>query len=261
MTSILEMVAIGLIPGFILLDLLYRHRRYDTTRFWRLRALAVTVFTFFLAIAIALFWGDLLANHSLFDASGMGIVGGAALGVFVYEFIHYWYHRAAHQSDFLWRLAHQMHHSAESLDAFGAYYLHPVDTFFFTTWSALVFFPLLGLQPEAGALGAVFLTFNAMFQHANLRTPRWLGYLIQRPESHAVHHGRGIHRDNYADLPLWDMIFGTFRNPETAGGEVGFYKGASSRLPAMLFFRDVSRPRDTRVTGDVGMEPVSESPQ
>jgi len=261
MTSILEMVGIGLIPGFILLDLLHRHRRYDATRFWRLRALAVTVFTFFLATAIVLFWGGLLADYSLFDASGLGIVGGAALGVFVYEFIHYGYHRAAHQSDFLWRLAHQMHHSTESLDAFGAHYLHPVDAFLFTTWRSLVFFPLLGVQPEAGALGAAFLTFNAMFQHANIRTPRWLGYLIQRPESHAVHHGRGIHRYNYADLPLWDMIFGTFRNPETAPGEVGFYKGASSRLLSMLFFRDVSRSADTGESRDTGMEPVSESPR
>ena len=80
MTSILEMIGIGLIPGFILLDLLYRHRRYDATRFWRLRALAVTAFTFFLATAVALFWGALLADYSLFDASGLGIVGGAALG-------------------------------------------------------------------------------------------------------------------------------------------------------------------------------------
>jgi sterol desaturase/sphingolipid hydroxylase (fatty acid hydroxylase superfamily) len=56
-----------------------------------------------------------------------------------------------------------------------------------------------------------------MFQHANLRTPRWLGYIIQRPESHGIHHERGLHAFNYADLPLWDMVFGTFRNPRTLG--------------------------------------------
>ena len=133
-----------------------------------------------------------------------------------------------------------MHHSAESLDAFGAYYLHPFDVFFFTSISSLVFFPLLGLAPEAGALAAAFLTFNAMFQHANISTPRWLGYLIQRPESHAVHHGRGIHRYNYSDLPVWDMMFGTFRNPRTQDGPVGFYTGASTRIIDMLTFRDVA---------------------
>ena len=37
---------------------------------------------------------------------------------------------------------------------------------------------------------AVLATAMAMFQHANIRTPRWIGYVVQRPESHAVHHGR-----------------------------------------------------------------------
>ena len=54
---------------------------------------------------------------------------------------------------------------------------------------------------------------RAAFQHANLRTPRWLGYLIQRPESHSVHHARGVHAFNYCDFPLIDMLFGTLRNP------------------------------------------------
>jgi len=110
----------------------------------------------------------------------------------------------------------------------------------FTTWAVLVFFPLLGLSPEAGAIVSAFLAFNAAFQHANIRTPRWLGYLVQRPESHGVHHGRGIHRYNYSDLPLWDMLFGTFRNPAARETPVsaGFYRGGSARLGAMLAFRE-----------------------
>ena len=89
-------------------------------------------------------------------------------------------------------------------------------------------------------MASAFLAFNAAFQHANIRTPRWLGYLIQRPESHGVHHGRGIHRYNYADLPLWDMVFGTFRNPqpEATPRTAGFYPGASARLATMLAFRE-----------------------
>jgi sterol desaturase/sphingolipid hydroxylase (fatty acid hydroxylase superfamily) len=104
----------------------------------------------------------------------------------------------------------------------------------------IAFYPLLGLAPEAGAIAGAFLAFNAAFQHANIRTPRWLGTLVQRPESHAVHHGRGIHRWNYADLPLWDMVFGTFRNPQTAPSEAGFYDGASARLGTLLTFGKVA---------------------
>ena len=105
----------------------------------------------------------------------------------------------------------------------------------------VAFYPVHGLTPEAGAIAGAFLAFNAAFQHANIRTPRWLGYLVQRPESHGIHHGRGIHRWNYSDLPLWDMVFGTFRNPRApAPREAGFYTGASAKLAPMLAFRKVS---------------------
>jgi len=235
-----EYFGLACIPGFLLLDLVVRHRRFKTTRLWRLRAFLWTALTFALSFAITIGWGTLLEGIHLVDGSALGIVGGALTGILVYELVHYWYHRAAHNVPFLWRLAHQMHHSVESHDAFGAYWLHPLDTFFFTTWSSLVFFPLLGLAPEAGALAGAFLTFNAMFQHANLKTPRWLGYVIQRPESHSVHHCR--HRHNYSDLPLWDLLFGTFRNPERMEAKTGFYHGASTRMGDMLLGRDVTRP-------------------
>jgi len=237
-----ELLGLAFIPAFLLLDLVVRHRKFDAPRWWRVRALVVSAATFGLSIWVTVGWGSLLAGYSLIDGSVLGTAGGALVGILVYELVHYWYHRLAHRWDFLWRAAHQMHHSAESLDAFGAYYLHPLDTFFFSTWSSLVFFPLLGLTPAAGAIAGAFLVFCAMFQHANVHTPRWLGYLVQRPESHSVHHERGVHRHNYSDLPLWDMVFGTFHNPPVMAEEVGFYKGASGRILAMLIGRDVSEP-------------------
>ena len=54
-----------------------------------------------------------------------------------------------------------------------------------------------------------------------------------------MHHGRGIHQWNYADLPLWDIVFGTFRNPERAPSQAGFSDGASAKLGRMLAFRSV----------------------
>jgi sterol desaturase/sphingolipid hydroxylase (fatty acid hydroxylase superfamily) len=243
MIDIIGYLTLGLIPGIIIVDWALRGKGHDSTRFWRIRATVVTVSTFYLAGYIALLWGTLFGDYYVFDGSRLGTWGGALIGILIYELAHYWYHRAAHEFDWLWRAGHQMHHSAESLDAFGAYYLHPVDTFNFTTVSSLVFFPLLGLSVEAGVIGAFFLTFNAMFQHMSMKTPRWLGYVIQRPESHSVHHGKGIHRYNYSDLPLWDMIFGTFRNPVGFQKEHGFYHGASKRIAEMLVFRDVTSPK------------------
>ena len=246
MYEYLELTTLALIPGFLLLDFLIQKRNYTKARYWRARALLVTVAIFFFTGEVAALWGKLFGDFHLLDGSGLGAFG-AVVGVLVYELFHYGYHRAAHQWNWLWRAGHQMHHSAESLDAVGAYYLHPFDAAMFTTFASLVFFPLLGLTVEAAIIGTLFLTFNAMFQHANLKTPVWLGYLIQRPESHNIHHARGVHRYNYADLPVIDMLFGTFRNAgATVDLEVGFYDGASTRITEMLFGRDVSAPK-TRV--------------
>jgi sterol desaturase/sphingolipid hydroxylase (fatty acid hydroxylase superfamily) len=75
----------------------------------------------------------------------------------------------------------------------------------------------------------------------NVRTPQWLGYVLQRPEAHGVNHARGVHAYNYGNLAIWDLAFSTFRNPATFDDPVGFYDGASSRTGAMLLGRGVSR--------------------
>jgi sterol desaturase/sphingolipid hydroxylase (fatty acid hydroxylase superfamily) len=80
-----------------------------------------------------------------------------------------------------------------------------------------------------------------LFYHWNVKTPHWLGYIFQRPESHCVHHQEGVHSFNYADLPLWDMLFGTFRNPRTWEARCGFGAENEHRLLEMLFGVDVNK--------------------
>jgi sterol desaturase/sphingolipid hydroxylase (fatty acid hydroxylase superfamily) len=101
---------------------------------------------------------------------------------------------------------------------------------------------IVGITPEATVLVIYTTTFLGVFQHSNIRTPRWLGYIIQRPESHSAHHERGVHARNYSDLPLFDILFGTFHNPKDFARETGFYDGASSRVIDMLRWQDVLRP-------------------
>lgn len=67
----------------------------------------------------------------------------------------------------------------------------------------------------------------------------WLGFIVERPESHRIHHQEGVHAYNYADLPLWDMLFGTFRNPRHWDARCGF--GSNElRLAEMLAGVDVN---------------------
>jgi sterol desaturase/sphingolipid hydroxylase (fatty acid hydroxylase superfamily) len=59
------------------------------------------------------------------------------------------------------------------------------------------------------------------FYHWNIRTPSWLGFIVQRPESHRVHHQYRHHTQNFADLPFWDMLFGTFKKDVHRPGAEG----------------------------------------
>jgi sterol desaturase/sphingolipid hydroxylase (fatty acid hydroxylase superfamily) len=215
-------------------------RALPKVRGWKARALLAFVLFLAISIYLPLLLADWIAPLQLFDLSQWPTVAAAALGVVVYEFGAYAYHRSLHTFTPLWRAVHQMHHSAERLDVPGAFWFGPLDMIGWSLLPALAL-TLLGLAPPAATAAALFITFLGIFQHANLRTPRWLGYFIQRPESHSVHHQRGVHRHNYADLPLVDMLFGTFRNPHEHASETGFWHGASARLIDLLLARDISR--------------------
>jgi len=52
------------------------------------------------------------------------------------EFGAYGYHRAMHRFRPLWRLLHQMHHSAERLDVAGSFWFSPLDMVAGPWWPA-----------------------------------------------------------------------------------------------------------------------------
>jgi sterol desaturase/sphingolipid hydroxylase (fatty acid hydroxylase superfamily) len=122
-------------------------------------------------------------------------------------------------------------------------YFHPFDISISLLEGIVVNVFLFGLDPRATALAGFAQAFMGIFQHWNVRTPHWLGYIIQRPEAHCRHHERDVHAYNYANIPLWDILFGTFYNPREVPsdltGRTGFSPERRSRLLAMLATRDV----------------------
>ena len=215
---------------------------------WQWRGLVAFAAFFFVSSYLPLFWGEHLAQFQFFDLTGLGRWGGALVGLFVYEAGLYLWHRTLHGSNILWRSFHQMHHSAERLDTYGAFWLSPLDMLGFTALGSLCLTLVIGITPEAATLVLYVTTFLGVFQHANIRTPRWLGYIVQRPESHSHHHARGVHARNYSDLPIFDLLFGTLHNPHHFAADTGFYHGASARLVDMLRFRDIAK-RNTAAAG------------
>lgn len=225
-------------------------RSYPEIRGWRLIGIAFFALLMGMNAALPLLLPlDWMAKHRLLDGTRLGLVGGAVAGYLVLSFAVFLWHRAEHRVQFLWRFFHQLHHSPVRMDMSGAAYFSPLDVMANVTLGLGVTVFVLGLTPEAAALTGLVGAFYGMFQHCNVRTPRWLGYLIQRPESHGIHHARGVHAYNYSDLPIWDILFGSFRNPETFDGEVGFAGDAPRRRGAMLRGVDVDPASAAASTG------------
>lgn len=234
------LATLAMLAGLALWETLAPGRPLPQVRGWLPRT-AVTLLAFLMLSAyLPLLWADALAPLQVFDLSGWPTAAGAIAGVLMYEVIGYAYHRALHRFTPLWRAVHQVHHSSERLDSPSAFWFSPLDMVGWTLVPSVAL-TLLGLPPVAAGVALLFIGFLSIFQHANLRTPVWLGYFIQRPESHSVHHQRGVHRHNYADLPVIDMLFGTFCNPRDHAPATGFWHGASNRVLDMLLARDVSR--------------------
>jgi sterol desaturase/sphingolipid hydroxylase (fatty acid hydroxylase superfamily) len=243
---------LGLLPlftfvAFLIIERLVPARPLPAVRGWFWKGLLFFVAGGAIVGGLPGLWAGWVREHRLVNLEGLGVVGGTIGGLVATDFIIYWFHRLRHRVPLLWRL-HQMHHSAERLDTASAFYFHPLETVLFAVVTTFGAGLLFGVHPLAAALIGYFGFFVSVFTHANVRTPRWLGYVLQRPEGHAIHHQRGVHAFNYGALALWDLVFGTFRNPATFVEETGFWPGASGKVGSMLLGTDVTQPQPVRGT-------------
>jgi Fatty acid hydroxylase superfamily len=130
---------------------------------------------------------------------------------------------------------HQIHHSARRLEIVTSFYKHPVEILVNSILSCLIVYPLFGARVRAAGYYTVLIAVGEFFYHWNIKTPSWIGFIFQRPESHRVHHQFRHHTNNFADIPLWDMLFGTFENPKTFKAHCGYerWRGSIRRHVAL----------------------------
>ena len=131
------------------------------------------------------------------------------------DLAEYFIHRTFHVIPALWRF-HAIHHSSIDMDWLAGSRLHIVDVI---VTRAIVVFPLfaLGFDQRAVAAYLVFVSFHAVFIHANVRFDlrhfeRW----IVTPRFHHWHHAReraAIDKNFAVHLPWIDRLFGTAYEP------------------------------------------------
>ena len=135
------------------------------------------------------------------------------------DLVQYWVHRAFHVVPALWRL-HAVHHSSTVMDWLAGSRLHVVDVLV-TRGLVLVPIFLLGFATEALYAYLVFVSFHAVFIHANVRFRfGWIDRVIATPRGHHWHHAPAPVDKNFAvHLPALDWLFGTQHLPANAWPE------------------------------------------
>lgn len=185
-------------------------------------------------------WDEYLSALSLYQTVHWPLWLQIFTGYVLITFIYYWWHRARHEVPILWRCLHQLHHSPARMEVAMSFYKHPVEIIVNGFLSSFILHVLLGVSSQAVVVTVLITGLAELFYHWNVTTPHFLGYFFQRPEMHRVHHKTGHHRQNFSDLPIWDMLFGTYYNPRKSPSSVGFKSTTDRDLISMLFWRSRS---------------------
>jgi sterol desaturase/sphingolipid hydroxylase (fatty acid hydroxylase superfamily) len=239
----MEMIPVALILAataiFFFAERMLPGRELPEAPGWYSRATFLNLSQVGIVLLAGVAWNQWLQHWSVFHVSrSMPALLQGLLGWFIGTFVFYWWHRARHDSNFLWRVCHQIHHSPARIELLTAFYKHPLEIACDSIIASALMFSFLGASPEAGAWFNVFAVFGEYFYHSNLRTPRWVGYFLQRPEHHSIHHQLDVHQFNYGDITWWDRLFGTFREADDFAPQCGFPDGHEKNLGRMLAFRD-----------------------
>jgi len=162
-------------------------------------------------------WG-LLNTVSLSD--WLAIV----LTVIALDFAIYLQHVLFHAIPVFWRL-HMVHHADLDFDVSTGLRFHTLEILLsFGIKSVAV--AALGPPMMGVLLFEILLNGTSMFNHGNVRLPRWLDrslrIVVVTPEMHRVHHSvikRETNSNFGFNLPWWDFLLGTYRDQPQEGHE------------------------------------------
>ncbi len=236
---VLTVAAIG--GGFMLLERIIPDQVLPKVSYWWTRVIFINLVQLGIVLLGGLVWDTWFQQVSVFSlGEAVPAFVEGVIGYVITTFIFYWWHRWRHDSDWLWLGLHQLHHSASRIETITSFFKHPLEILCNALITGVLAYTLLGLTLE----GVMWLTFftgvGEYIYHMNIRTPHWLGYFFQRPEMHRIHHRKDKHYNNFSDLPLWDMLFGTYENPKNANVPCGFTAEQEARFWDILKFRNVN---------------------
>jgi len=235
--------------GFLmLLERLYPDRPLNNVEGWWKWVVIINVFQLFAVVLASVTWENWLQNTNYFTSStGFHLrdhvcpLLGGLIAYVINQWLFYHWHKARHEIYFLWILFHQFHHSPSRIETITSFYKHPFEIIIDSQIMAILLYSVLGLSNESSVWLSIFSGIGEYVYHMNIKTPKLMGYIFQRPESHRCHHRRNkrIHCPNYSDFPLWDILGGTFENPNKMDDDTGFSPEFETKRIDMIFLKDV----------------------
>lgn len=224
---------------FLIIERLKPGRKLPKIKNWYYQAILINLVQLLITLATARLWIEIFGEISLFKISNwQSQILQGLFAWFIGTFFFYWWHRVRHLKGF-WLIFHQIHHSPSRIEAMTSFYKHPIEILSDAILSALILYPLLGCSMMGAFWYNCFAGIGEYLYHSNIKTPKWFRYFIQTPELHSIHHQFGVHKYNFGDIPIWDRIFGTYKDTTEFAERCGFPKNAENKLKEMLLFKDV----------------------
>jgi sterol desaturase/sphingolipid hydroxylase (fatty acid hydroxylase superfamily) len=229
---------------FFVLERIKPGRELPKSRGWYIRALWINLTQLGITLGLGRLWYDIYGTGSIFRFSDWNnpFLEGF-VGWFIGTFVFYWWHRLRHEKGF-WLIFHQIHHSPSRIEILTSFYKHPVEIAVGALLGAAILFPLLGCSLMGSFWYNFFAATGEFFYHGNYKSPKWLRFLVQTPELHSIHHQLDVHKYNFSDIPVWDRIFGTYKDTTEFMPQCGFPGRSEEHIAEMLIFKDVYEQRE-----------------
>lgn len=177
-----------------------------------------------IAVGAAL-WAE-VQGLGLFNVINFPIWAEIVLAILILDIIIYWQHRAFHKVPVLWRL-HKVHHADRDLDATSGLRFHPIEIILsmLIKMTAVI---ILGAPLLAVIIFEILLNACALFNHANVRLPRWLEKPLRQvmvtPALHRIHHSV-VERETNTNFGFsviwWDKIFRSYSDKPEGSLKLG----------------------------------------
>lgn len=250
---------IAIIVTFSILEIIagYLHRSQRTTSDWIQEAggffaLSLLIKPSIVLIAIGL--GNLLFPNMLYTFNDWGLILMLPFYLLIDDLLQYWYHRSAHEYEWLWKL-HRPHHQAEEMGFFisyrnaALYYVIMPNLW----WVGIISF--LG-GAKAVAIGLILKQLVIIGSHS---TVKWdqalykhkifnplislLERIIITPAFHYAHHGKSMKdgisdpNGNYGNMfSIWDQLFGTAKFTRQFPTALGLVNDPKEKWTASYFY-------------------------